>query len=202
MRKFPDVGLAGASPRGPRHYRRLAAALTAAALTLAAQLSPERLVHAQPPPTFTQEVEARVVALVNDFRAEHGLNPLEREPRLDQAAQYFGGYMADRRTLEHTADGNTPAARVKQLGYAYCVIAENIAYEYSSRGFTAERLARNFVEGWRDSPTHRANMLDAAVTQTGLGVARSGKGEYYAAQIFGRPPILVPGAKKGAACRR
>ena len=200
MRIFSDVGLAGASPRRPRHYSRLARGLTAAMLMLAAQLAPARLVYAQPPPTFTQDVEARVVALVNDFRAEHGLKPLEREPRLDQTAQYFGGYMADRGTLEHTADGNTPAARVKQRGYAYCVIAENIAYEYSSRGFTAKELARVFVEGWQDSATHRANMLDAAVTQTGLGVARSGRGEYYAAQIFGRPP--VPGAKKSAACRR
>jgi len=200
MRIFMYVGLDAASPRRPRHYSRLARALTAAVLLLAAQLTSARLVYAQPPATFTQEVEARVVALVNDFRAEHGLKPLEREPRLDQAAQYFGGYMADRGTLEHMADGSTPAARVRARGYAYCVIAENIAYEYSSRGFTAERLARAFVEGWQDSPTHRANMLDAAVTQTGLGIARSGRGEYYAAQIFGRPP--VPGATKGAACRR
>ena len=202
MRMFSDVGLAGASPRRPRHYSRLARALAAAALALAAQLAPARLVYAQPPPAFTQEVEARVVALVNDFRVEHGLKPLEREARLDQAAQYFGGYMAHKGTLEHRADGSTPAARVKQRGYAYCVIAENIAYEYSSRGFTAERLARNFVESWQGSPTHRANMLDAAVTQTGLGIARSGRGEYYAAQIFGRPPVLVPGATEGAACRR
>jgi len=200
MPTLSDVGLVGTSPRRPRHYSRLARGLAAAVLTLAAQLASARLVYAQLPPTFTQEVEARVFALVNDFRAGHGLKPLEREPRLDQAAQYFGGYMADRGTLEHRADGSTPAARVRERGYAYCVIAENIAYEYSSRGFTADRLARNFVEGWQDSATHRANMLDAAVTQTGLGVARSRRGEYYAAQIFGRPP--VPGARQGAACRR
>ena len=149
---------------------------------------------------FAREVEARVHALVNALRAEHALAPLEREPRLDATAQYFGAQLAARGVLDHHADGATPAARVKQRGYVHCVLSENIAFEYSSRGFGVETLARSFVDGWRDSPTHRENMLDAAVTQTGIGIARNAAGEYYAAQVFARPALT--GVPRRAACPR
>lgn len=181
--------------RRPLHYSRVASLIFIVTLLVA-----PREGAAQAAPSFTQQVATRVNVLVNEFRIEHGVQPLKPEDRLSETAAYFATYMADSGNLDHLADGNTPAARVKRRGYAYCVIGENIAFEYSSRGFTPERLARNFVEGWRDSPTHRANMLDAAVTETGIAVAQSGKGEYYAAQLFGRP--VLKGARKSAACRR
>ena len=184
----------GAAARRASHYSRRGAALS---IVLALLLAPAT---ARSQSDFTRQVEARVFALVNDFRGEHGVKPLEREARLDDTTSYFARYIAANGNLDHRADGSTPAMRVRQRGYAYCAISENIAYEYSSRGFTPEGLARNFVEGWRDSPTHRANMLDRDVTETGLGVARNAAGEYYAVQLFGRPPM--PGAKRGAACRR
>ena len=137
---------------------------------------------------------------MNAVRAERGLHALERERRLGQTAEYFAAYMARTGRLEHDADGGTPATRVTQHGYGYCAVAENIAYEYNSRGFTAERLARDFVEGWRESVTHRANMLDRAVTQTGVGVARGAGGEYFAAQLFARPQVTTAG--KRARCPR
>ena len=193
MKPFRIVGLRGVAR--PPHYSRAVRVLLIAALLVVAW--PAR---AQTEPGFNERVEARVLALVNELRMERGVKPLERDRKLDAAAEYFGGYMASAGRLEHGADGSTPAARVKQRGYAYCVVSENIAYEYSSRGFTAERLAHSFVDGWRDSPTHRDNILDPEVTQTGLGVARSDKGEYYAAQLFARPALA--GAKRGAACRR
>lgn len=194
-KRIGRVSCAGAAARRAWHYSRRAAALWIVVLALL--LAPAT---ARPQSDFTRQVEARVFALVNDLRGEHGLKPLEREARLDDATSYFAGYIAGTGNLDHRADGSTPAMRVKQRGYAYCVLSENIAYEYSSRGFTPEGLARNFVEGWRDSPTHRANILDSRVTETGLGVARNAAGEYYAVQLFGRPPIA--GAKKGAACPR
>ena len=193
MKMLQVIGISGLAPHP--QYRRLARVLLIAAL-----LAPAVRASAQTEPGFNERVEARVLSLVNDLRSERGLKPLERERRLDAAAEYFGGYMASAGRLEHDADGGTPAGRVKNRGYAYCVISENIAYEYSSRGFTAERLARALVDGWRDSPTHRDNILDPDVTQTGLGIARSDRGEYYAAQLFARP--MIQGAKKGAACRR
>jgi uncharacterized protein YkwD len=140
------------------------------------------------PAAFGEQVEQRVIALTNEFRGTGGLQPLESEAHLTDAARYFAAHLAGSGKLEHDADGTTPAERVKKRGYNYCAVAENLASEFNSAGFTPETLSRNVVQGWRDSPTHRANMLHPDVTQIGVGVARSTKdGEYYVVQVFGRP---------------
>ena len=144
------------------------------------------------------EVRDRVLSLVNEQRGRNGARPLTRDERLEEAAAYIASYMARTGRLDHAADGTTPAERVKARGYAYCNVSENIGFEYNSRGFATDTLARNFVDGWRNSPTHRANMLDPVVSQTGVAVIRGTKGEYFAVQVFARP--AVPGAKGRAAC--
>ncbi len=184
--------------RRTAHYSRDALFLRCL-VTCAMAMAPV-FASAQADPAFPTRVEARVLSLVNELRAGRGLAALEPEPRLEKAAADFARHMARTGVLEHDADGRTPAARAKQRGYTYCVISENIAYEYNSRGFSPDALARNLVDGWRDSPTHRENILDPAVTQTGLGIARNERGEFYAAQLFARP--VIAGARKGAACRR
>ena len=136
---------------------------------------------------FATEVEQRVIALTNEMRAKNGAQPLQAESRLTDAARAFAGYVAATGKLEHDADGTTPPERLKKRGYGYCLIAENIAMEYSSTGFTPERLSRNFVEGWLASPTHRGNMLEPNLTEIGVGVSRNKSGEYYAVQVFARP---------------
>ena len=72
--------------------------------------------------------------------------------------------------------------------YEYCLISENIAYDETSAGITSEALAENFVDGWKQSPEHRKNMLDPDVLDTGVAVARNETtGKYYAVEMFGRP---------------
>jgi uncharacterized protein YkwD len=129
-----------------------------------------------------------IVQQTNEFRRQQGRAPVNRNPKLTEAARYFADYLARTGKFSHTADGSRPADRARKHGYDYCVIAENIAYEYHSAGFTAEELAKKFVEGWKNSPGHRKNMLDPDVTETGVAVARSeDTGYYYAVQMFGRP---------------
>jgi hypothetical protein len=105
-----------------------------------------------------------------------------------ETARDFARFMVENDKYGHTADGRRPSERASQHGYRYCIIAENIAYQYSSQGFGGKQLARRFVRGWENSPEHRKNMLDRDVTETGVGVARSASsGAYYAVQMFGRP---------------
>jgi hypothetical protein len=67
-------------------------------------------------------------------------------------------------------------------------VAENIAWQFHSQGFTTPDLAERLVRGWERSPPHRANMLDGSVTDTGVALARSSRtGRWYAVQMFGRP---------------
>ncbi len=133
-------------------------------------------------------VATAIVEQTNSFRKAEKRPPVEANDKLTETAQSFAKYMAQTDKYGHTADGNRPSERAKTHGYDYCIVLENIAYAYDSRGFTAEKLTDQFVTGWKESPGHRKNMLDPDATQTGVAVARSEKtGHYYAVQMFGRP---------------
>lgn len=130
----------------------------------------------------------QIFSLTNRFRSQHSRGELKINAELSHAAQEFADYLARTDTFSHTADGKRPSQRVREHGYRYCLVAENIAEEYNSAGFTTAALARAFVTGWRHSPEHRKNMLDGDLEDLGVGVARSQRtGRYYAVQDFGRP---------------
>lgn len=138
---------------------------------------------------LTDATSERVLVLVNQFRGETGRSSLMAEPRLTTAAQHVAHDLAATGRFEHDADGSTPRARAKQRGYDACIIGENLAYEYSSRGFSAEQLARTFVDGWKQSVSHRENMEFRDFTDTGIGVARARDGGYVAVQVFAEPRV-------------
>jgi uncharacterized protein YkwD len=135
-----------------------------------------------------KEVAQEVLTGTNGLRKDKGLPAVTTEPRLTKAAQEFAEYMAGADKLSHTADGKQPSDRIRAQGYNYCVVAENIAWEFSPSGFTSKSLGKTLVKEWKESPEHLRNMLDPDVTQVGFGLARSDKtGRYYAVQDFGRP---------------
>ena len=129
----------------------------------------------------------QVVAATNEFRREHDLGPLEAQDALASSAREFAAYMARTGNYGHEADGRTPAERAKAHGYEYCSVAENIAWISSRRAFLTAQLASGLVEGWKQSPEHRKNLLRPELTQTGVAIARAGSGRYYAVQMLGRP---------------
>ena len=133
-------------------------------------------------------VAALVVQQTNRFRAQNKLAPLQVDRTLAQAAQRFAEFMASNDLYGHEADGRAPADRARAEGYDYCAVAENISYQFSSRGFATDELAERFMEGWEQSPGHRRNMLLPEVVDIGVGIARSDRTRrYYAVQMFGRP---------------
>jgi uncharacterized protein YkwD len=128
----------------------------------------------------------------NEFRESEKRQRVEVNPKLEKTARYFADYMARTGRYGHTADGSDPADRAEDHGYDYCIVLENIAYAFDSEGFTTGELGKKFFEGWKHSPPHRRNMLDADVVETGVAVARSEKtGYYFAVQMFGRPKSLA-----------
>jgi uncharacterized protein YkwD len=130
----------------------------------------------------------KIVDESNAFRKKEGRKPVAVAAKLTDTAKYFADFMARTDEYGHRADGNNAGERAKRQGYEYCLLAENIAYAFDSRGFDTGPLAGQFVTGWEKSPPHRKNMLDTDVTETGVAVARSEKtGHYYAVQLFGRP---------------
>lgn len=132
-------------------------------------------------------VTRSIIEQTNDFRQTEDRQAVQPDPRLTETAESFARFMARTGKYGHEADGRTPAERAKTHDYDYCLVSENIAYRYSSAGFTGRELSEGFMTGWKNSPEHRRNMLDPDVQETGVGVARASDGTYYAVQMFGRP---------------
>lgn len=130
----------------------------------------------------------QMLQATNRLRIEASLPALAADERLSSAALAFASYMAQSDRYGHQADGREPAQRVRAAGYDWCMVAENIAWQYSSRGFDTDTLARRLVEGWQQSPPHRRNLLDARARQTGIATAQSPRsGKHYAVQLFASP---------------
>jgi len=134
------------------------------------------------------QVPQLIVRYTNDVRKAQGAEPTAANEPLSRAAGHFAEFMARTDQYGHGADGRTPSARAKEHGYNFCMIAENIAYQFHSAGFGTDELAQRFLQGWEKSPGHRKNMLDPDAMDTAVAVARSTRtGRYYAVQMFGRP---------------
>ncbi|MFE4061035.1 CAP domain-containing protein [Streptomyces sp. NPDC059096] len=122
---------------------------------------------------------AEVLSLTNAERAAAGLAPLAGDPRLTAAAQAFSTDMADRAFYSHTSpEGLQPWDRAAAAGSGHRGIGENIA--------CGQRSPREVVQGWMDSPGHRANILDQGFTHLGVGFADGGPAGTYWTQLFGR----------------
>ncbi|MED5622078.1 CAP domain-containing protein [Ideonella sp. BN130291] len=132
-------------------------------------------------------VQRAIIEQTNRFREANGLRPTTPAPELNDAARQFAQFMARTTRYGHEADGRQPSDRAMAAGYEFCLIAENIAYEYSSAGFQGAQLASRLATGWEQSPPHRHNMLDPDARETGVAVVHSSvNGHYYAVQMFGR----------------
>lgn len=130
--------------------------------------------HADAGPT------AEVVTLTNIERAQHGLRPLSTHARLTAIAQTHSEDMVRRSFFSHrNPDGKQVWHRATAMGYPYRKVAENIA--------AGQRTAAEVVQGWMDSPGHRANILDGELTQIGVGYALGGRYGTTWTQVFGTP---------------
>lgn len=138
-------------------------------------------------------VATAIVERTNAFRRSEGLGVLSRNATLDQAAKRFAEYLAKSGKFAHEADGRQPADRAKEAGYWYCTIAENLALNLDSRGFSVTKLADEAVDGWKASPGHRKNMLLPHVIEIGVGIARAPGADpkFLSVQLFGRPRRLA-----------
>ena len=139
----------------------------------------------QPDPT---RAAARIIAEANRVRASHDVGSLASEPRLGAAASAFAAYMAQTDRYGHDADGRAPPQRASAQGYDWCAVLENIGWVQGPAGISTAELASRLMDGWKQSPEHRRNLLDTSVLETGVGLAASARtGRWYAVQMFGRP---------------
>ncbi len=115
-------------------------------------------------PTLDSE-EQMMQKLINDYRAQNGLNPLRVSVALTRAADWMSADMAARNYFNHTdSQGRDPFVRMTAFGYNYGGYrGENIAGGYND-------AARTF-NLWRNSPGHNAVMLSANFNVIGISRA-------------------------------
>lgn len=133
-----------------------------------------------PPKLELTTDEKALLELTNKARAAEKLPPLTANAALFRAARAHSENMAKQEKLEHVLDGKRVSDRATAAGYDWDEIAENVAV---AEGATPQEV----VDGWLKSEGHRKNLLNARVTEIGLGVAKNAKGEKYYTQVFAVP---------------
>jgi len=140
-------------------------------------------------PIFTRE---EIISQTNTFRKLLGLEELKESPILDQAASQKLQDMINNQYFAHTSPkGISPWYWLELNNYNYIYAGENLAI-----GFTT---AKETVDAWKNSPSHRANLANPKFKEIGIAVApariQNNEG-ILVVQLFGtpqptKPPVLV-----------
>jgi uncharacterized protein YkwD len=129
--------------------------------------------------------------LVNDVRArgtrcgQHQFAPAPPVALSGTLANVAFGHavdMAEHDYFEHRdLNGQSPADRVRAVGYREKLVGENIAY--------GPKSLEEVVQGWLDSPGHCENIMDPRFAEMGIAYAagRSGRRGLYWVQVFAEP---------------
>ncbi|MCL2421841.1 MAG: stalk domain-containing protein [Defluviitaleaceae bacterium] len=135
-------------------------------------------------------LELEIFRLVNIERAAAGVPALETDIYLMMAARFKSQEMVDLGYFEHTSPVYGRFTEIPRLFGAQAA-AENM---FNWQGATARQL----VDGWMDSPGHRANILNSRHNFIGVGVV-----DDMATQMFGnvasRRPDPEPTPRPGPA---
>jgi len=126
-----------------------------------------------PTPALSPVLATRALQLVNDVRAR-GTHcgdelfgpapPVALSGTLADVALGHANDMAEKNYFEHVDPaGQSPADRVRAVGYSEKLVGENIAY--------GPKSVDEVVQGWLDSPGHCENIMDPRFVEMGIGLA-------------------------------
>ncbi|WP_234119528.1 CAP domain-containing protein [Clostridium hydrogenum] len=121
--------------------------------------------------------ENEVARLVNIERSKVGLPALKYNWELSRVARAKSQDMADKNYFSHQSPtfGST-FSLITKYGIVYSAAGENIAYGYINPS--------TVMNGWMNSPGHKANILGKQYNEIGVGLTKNSKGQIYWTQIF------------------
>jgi uncharacterized protein YkwD len=129
--------------------------------------------------SYTRE---QVMSAVNKERTTRGLPPLIQNIKLDSSAQAKADDMANLGYFSHISPTNKKWSDfIKEADYDYIIAGENLANGFD----TIDQM----VQAWMNSPSHRENILNKDVQDTGIGISYGkldGKPTIFVAQHFGK----------------
>ncbi len=140
-----------------------------------------------------------IIKEVNKLRKKVKVAPLQNEIALLSASKDHANYMLEKSKLTHKQRirvKKSPKNRVDFYGQQFNRVGENVQLNNLNlnaspkdkkhpRIDTYEKLAEQLVLGWKNSPPHYANMINADFSTTYTSIAVGPDGEVYACQLLG-----------------
>ncbi len=127
---------------------------------------------------------SQILIEVNKQREVSGLEPLVFNDYLLKSSNDKALDMAKKSYFSHISptDGKKWSDFIKDSGYTYSEAGENLANGF----FDVEGM----VEAWMDSPSHKENILNKNVSETGIAISSGeleGVSTVFVVQVFGEP---------------
>jgi uncharacterized protein YkwD len=144
--------------------------------------------------------QSDLIALINGYRANNGLQPVSADGALAGAATWMAGDMAAKNYIGHiSSDGRSPTQRIAAFGYPVTSMytGENLGAGYGSAGAV--------FAGWQSSAAHNAVLLNPNYNAIGVGLVYNANTTYkwFWAADFAGPggtvKAVVPPAPPAAA---
>jgi uncharacterized protein YkwD len=126
---------------------------------------------------FDAMSEAALLDLINQARADHGLQPLAVDDRLTQAARKHSELMVEHSALSHQFEGEPPV----QIRFS----DESFPSDREGENVDLDQTVNSAHQALMHSPAHRANILDPNYNAVGIGIVRS-RGNIYVTEDFAR----------------
>jgi uncharacterized protein YkwD len=139
--------------------------------------------------------QSDLIALINGYRANNGLQPVSSSGTLAAAATWMAGDMAAKNYIGHvSSDGRSPTQRMSAFGFpvASMYTGENLGAGYGTAGAV--------LAGWQSSPAHNAVLLNPNYNAIGIGLVYNGSSGYkwFWAADFGGPGGTVKAVVQAA----
>jgi uncharacterized protein YkwD len=159
------------------------------AMLLAATALAQPLQPVYPPLSGDTFLESRLMLEGNFARSANGVAPLEVDLGLTLAARQHAAEMARLGYFSHASplpENATLRHRLVRAGSPLVTIGENLAMLQGQPD-----LAVAAVEGWLESPGHRANLLSDRFTHVGYGTAVDDRGATVIVQTLAYKPATL-----------
>ncbi len=120
-----------------------------------------------------KQIEIEIMELINAYRINEGLNPLNEHTTVKAVAYTHTDYMIEEDNVSH--DNFFQRKQSLQTNADANVVSENVAYGFSS--------AESVVNAWINSPSHKEN-IEGDYTDFDVSAEQNNEGNWYFTNIF------------------
>ncbi|MDN3492088.1 CAP domain-containing protein [Winogradskyella bathintestinalis] len=120
-----------------------------------------------------KQIEIEIMELINDYRINEGLNPLQNHSTVKAVAYTHTDYMIEVNNVSH--DNFYLRQQSLQANASANVVSENVAYGFNS--------ASSVVNAWLNSPGHKEN-IEGDFTDFEVSAEKNAAGKWYFTNMF------------------